>query len=378
MKLVFLLGSRGEWGYIRPIIELAIKSGHDVKICATNMSVLSQYGDLSTILVAEGYPIDFRILSSVEGDTVAAMAKSIGLLQISFVDYLQWIRPDWLILAGDRAEQLAAAVAASYCYIPTAHIQAGEKSGNIDGVARHAITKFVHLHFASNEDAHQRLLKMGEEAFRVYTTGAPQIDDIYTTEVISIQKMKEKGVLKDDQPYCVVCFHPDTDAPDASKAQVRILVDCVNALALNSIWILPNNDAGGHYIRDYILNHIDNNSIAHKNLDRNLYLSLLRHAEFLMGNSSSGILEAPSLKLPAINIGSRQEGRVQGQNVINVSGLSLSELNSAIAKARKLKAENSLQETVSPYGDGNSSRRILSILEKTVISSNFLRKRLTY
>jgi GDP/UDP-N,N'-diacetylbacillosamine 2-epimerase (hydrolysing) len=355
-----------------------MNSGHEVKICATNMSVLFQYGDLSAKLVAEGYPIDFRILSAVEGDTVASMAKSIGLLQISLVDYLQWVQPDWLILAGDRAEQLAAAVAASYCYIPTAHIQAGERSGNIDGVARHAITKFVHLHFASNEEASQRLLRMGEEPFRVHTTGAPQIDDIYTSEILSIPTLKERGVIKNGQPYFVVCFHPDTDAPDASKSQIKLLVECINALDSNSIWIMPNNDAGGHYIRDYIINHINSKSFVHTNLERSLYLSLLHHAEFLIGNSSSGILEAPSLKLPTINIGTRQDGRVQGENVINVSGLSVGEMNLAIEKARKMKSKRSIQGILSPYGDGKSSKRILTILEQTKIDSSFLQKRITY
>lgn len=378
MKLVFLLGSRGEWGYIRPLIEHALKAEHEVKICATNMSILFEYGDIASKLSTDGYPIDFRIISSVSGDTLPSMAKSIGLLEISLVDYLQWVEPDWLILAGDRAEQLAGAIVGSYCYIPTAHIQAGEKSGNIDGVARHAISKLVHLHFASNQDAYDRLIQMGEEEFRIHLTGAPQLDDIHQFEKYSIAELTHQNVLKNDSPYFVVCFHPDTNAMEASKQHLENLVASTSKLDATPVWILPNNDAGGEYIRDYVLDNLTNRGIAHANLDRRIYISLLHHAQFLIGNSSSGILEAPSLRLPVVNIGNRQEGRIQGENVINVSGEDEAQITHSISQAIKLKQLNLLEGSTSPYGDGKSSSRILKILESTKISPGFMQKKITY
>jgi len=342
------------------------------------MSVLNEYGDLATKLDREGYPIDFRILSSVAGDTLPSMAKSIGLLQITAVDYLEWLKPNWLILSGDRAEQLAAAIAGSYCYVPTAHIQAGERSGNIDGVARHAITKLVHLHFASNKDASDRLIKMGEEAFRVHLTGAPQLDDIHNLEKFSPDELLNQRIVKDPDPYFVVCFHPDTNQLPQSREHLQNLVEAVNNFDLNPVWILPNNDAWGESFRMLILDNLGKKGIAHSNLERRTYLSLISGAQFLLGNSSSGILEAPTLKLPAINIGNRQLGRVQGQNVINVPGNDVKVIIDAMKNAVVMRNSDSLSATNSPYGDGSSSEKILDILETTEITSNFLNKKLTY
>lgn len=378
MKLVFLLGSRGEWGYIRPIIQRAQESGHEVKICAVNMAVLYEYGDLASKISREGYPVDFRILSSISGDNLPSMAKGIGLLQISLIDYLQSYQPDWLILSGDRAEQLAGAISGSFCYLPTAHIQAGEISGNIDGVTRHAITKLVHLHFASNEDARSRLLKMGEQEFRVHLTGAPQLDDIVNCEKYSKKDLVKRGIIKSLSKYLVACFHPDTNALDVSKFHLKNLIEALSSIELEVAWIFPNNDAGGTYIKNYVLQNTGSRSFLHTNLPRQDYISLLYNAELMIGNSSSGILEAPSLKLPAVNIGDRQNGRIQGQNVINVGGNSVEEIIEGMNLAIKMKESDALSMCPSPYGDGHSSDKILKILEEIKIDGDFLNKKLTY
>lgn len=378
MKLIFLLGSRGEWGYISPIIDRAVGAGHEVKICATNMSVLYEYGDLASKLSKSGSPIAFKILSSVSGDTLSAMAKSIGLLELSLVDYLQWENPDWLILAGDRAEQLAGAIVGAYCYIPTAHIQAGERSGNIDGVARHAITKLVHLHFASNQDAFERLVSMGEEEFRIHLTGAPQLDDISNISIFSISDLRSHGIIQDDSDYFVACFHSDTNALQESQIQMQNLIEAMKKIKYKSIWILPNNDSGGEQIKRLILSNLRIQDTTHNNLDRRTYISLLKHAKFIIGNSSSGILEAPSLHLPAINIGRRQDGRIQGANVLNVDGFDSDQIVSAASEAVDLRASGFLESQPNPYGDGKSSDRILEILEETKITPELLQKKISY
>lgn len=378
MKLIFLLGSRGEWGYVSPIIDRAIGAGHEVKICATNMSVLYEYGDLASKLHKSGSPIAFKILSSVSGDTLSAMAKSIGLLELSLVDYLQWENPDWLILAGDRAEQLAGAIVGAYCYIPTAHIQAGERSGNIDGVARHAITKLVHLHFASNQDAFERLVRMGEEEFRIHLTGAPQLDDISNISIFSISELQSNGIIQDGSDYFVACFHSDTNALQDSQIHIQNLIKAMQKIKYKSIWILPNNDSGGEQIKRLILSNLRIQDTTHNNLDRRTYISLLKHAKFIIGNSSSGILEAPSLHLPAINIGRRQDGRIQGANVLNVDGFDSDQIVRVVNEAVKIKASGFLESQPNPYGDGKSSDRILETLEQTKITSELLQKKISY
>ena len=193
----FLLGSRGEWGYIRPVIEELQKRGRTYEICATNMAVLPEYGNIAKKIRDEGYVVTDMPLMALAGDSRFAMAKSLGVLIQSFVDVLARNKPKWLVLAGDRGEQLAGAIAGSYTYVPTAHIQAGELSGNIDGVARHAIARFAHVHFASNRDASSRLHRFGEQEERIFEVGAPQLDDIANKRYSS---REELALLPDLKP----------------------------------------------------------------------------------------------------------------------------------------------------------------------------------
>ena len=191
MKLLFFTGSRSEWGYLRPILEICKNKKIKFKICASNMLILDSFGEASKEIEKDGFKIDDKIFMALDGHTHVTMAKSLGILMSSFTDTLFREKPDWLIVAGDRGETLIATVAAAYMNIPIAHIQAGELSGNIDGQARHAIGKFAHLHFASNFDAYKRLKKLGEQEFRIFNYGAPQLDDLYNHKYIS----RKMGIL---------------------------------------------------------------------------------------------------------------------------------------------------------------------------------------
>ena len=176
-KIMFITGSRGEWGYIRPILRL-IQSRSDVRsiLVVTNMHLLPAYGNSFREIEKDGFSIDYKVNMSLDGYNHFTQAKSLGIFLTSLPDIIENERPDWVVLAGDRGEQLMGAIAASYTYTPVAHIQAGELSGNIDGMTRHAIGKLAHMHFAANKDAQERLLKLGEEEFRIFNVGAPQID----------------------------------------------------------------------------------------------------------------------------------------------------------------------------------------------------------
>ena len=365
MRLLFVNGSRGEWGYIKPIIDKLKNTDIEYNICATNMLLLAQHGSLVDEIEDQGYNVDYKIHMSIEGGSHTSMAKSIGLFTISFVDTIMSFKPDWVILAGDRGEQLAAAIASSYSYVPTAHIQAGELSGNIDGLARHAIGKLVHIHFASNKDAADRLIKLGEEKWRVHNVGAPQLDDMrFEASLSSRDKLSER--------YYLCVYHSVTEEFDQITQHIYDFCSAMKSEKRKRIWILPNNDAGSSLVRAEILDSMSEDEI-YDNLPRDKYLSLLKNCDCIIGNSSSGILEAPFYQIPAINIGNRQYGRIQADNVINCGNL-----KNEIIAAMRMVEKIDRKKIKSIYGDGKSSERIIDTLLKLNDNDTILNKRMTY
>jgi GDP/UDP-N,N'-diacetylbacillosamine 2-epimerase (hydrolysing) len=312
----------------------------------------------------------------VAGDTHSAMAKSIGLVTQSFVDVLMARKPDWVVLAGDRAEQLGAAIASTFMYIPTAHIQAGERSGNIDGVTRHAISKLVHLHFSSNPDASTRLKKMGEEEFRIIESGAPQLDSLIHDARPNKAELIARNLIPNSN-YALICFHPVTEDYENLGSQIVFMINSCKSIELPKVWILPNNDAGGDLIRESILSQKTSTDKIFSNLPREVYTSIMENAQFLFGNSSSGILEAASLNLPVINIGRRQANRLSAINVVNVD-YDETEVQSAIRKVQSPAFREIAREAINPYGDGMASARILTALQVANTSREFLVKSIAY
>jgi GDP/UDP-N,N'-diacetylbacillosamine 2-epimerase (hydrolysing) len=377
MKLLFINGSRGEWGYIRPIIRRCEQLGIDYSICATNMLMLPGYGMLVDEIKQDGFKVEDEIYMSLEGSNHYTMVKSLGIFLISFVDVLYRQRPDWIILAGDRGEQLMGSVAGAYTYTPVAHIQAGERSGNIDGTARHAIGKFAHLHLAANADAVERLLKLGEEPFRVHNVGAPQLDELNEGLISTMADLRRSYHIEESEPYLLVAQHPVTEEMDRAEEQVKVLVHALNRFQMRKIWILPNNDAGSETTRRVLLQERRSDSYIYENLTRKDYLGLLKHCRAIVGNSSSGLLEAPTFGIPAVNIGRRQNDRVQGKNVINVS-FELEPCVAAIEKAISPTFRESLLDCSNPYGDGQSAQRILEVLYNTFVDNRLLVKNLMY
>lgn len=377
MKLLFLTGSRGEWGYIRPIIKEAASRKVNTAICATNMLLLNEHGSLIDEIKNDGYNICDEISMALGGDCYYSMAKSLGVLLTGFIETLKRERPDWLILAGDRGEQLMGAIAASYTYTPVAHIQAGERSGNIDGVARHAIGKLVHLHFAANHDAAQRLKNLGEEEFRIHNVGAPQIDELVEFTLLTKSQLNLALRLSLAQDYLLVVFHGVTEDGGDNEHNARSLVDAINDFGMQSIWIMPNNDTGSAMVRSYITDKRTSSIHTYQNLSRLTYLSLLKGCKAIVGNSSSGLLEAPTFSTPCVNIGRRQQSRIRGKNVIDCEPIT-SHILESIKLATSDDFRNSLQGISNPYGDGLSSHRILDVILDTAINDSLLTKKLTF
>jgi UDP-hydrolysing UDP-N-acetyl-D-glucosamine 2-epimerase len=378
MKLLFLTGSRGEWGYIRPILKLCQQQPTlEYSICATNMHLLPAYGMAVDEIRADGFRVDDEIYMSLEGHNHYTMVKSLGIFLCSFADVLRRVQPDWLILAGDRGEQLMGAICAGYTYVPTAHIQAGELSGNIDGIARHALGKFAHLHFASNADAAERLRRLGEEEFRIHLVGAPQLDELVSGFYSTPAELLATHGFDVHRPYIMVVVHPVTEEYADAENQIRVLGEALKAIDLPKIWILSNNDAGSDIIRRGINRYRHGETLVFANLKRQDYLGFLKNARCLVGNSSSGILEAPTFKVAAVNIGRRQHNRIQGKNVINVPH-DQAAIRAAIQMACSVEFQAQLADCVNPYGDGRSSERILQILGSMPRTAELLAKQLTY
>jgi UDP-hydrolysing UDP-N-acetyl-D-glucosamine 2-epimerase len=381
MKTIAVVtGSRGEYGYIRPILkELERTREPAYHLIATNLHLLPEFGFSIEEIERDGFVIGDRLYMALDGYTPSSMSKSLGVCLMGMADILSRVRPDYVLLAGDRGEQLMAAIAAAHMNIPVAHIQAGELSGNIDGTVRHAITRFAHLHFASSEEAAERLRRMGEEPFRIHVTGAPQLDDLMNGHFAAPEEVASLMRLDLSRPVVLFVQHPVTEEYRQTAAHLRETLDALSALALQTVAVFPNNDAGNAEIRRLLEQHRWPSMRIERNLPRALFAGLMNIASVMVGNSSSALIEAPAFKLPAVNIGTRQRGRQRGGNVIDVAN-DRRAIRQAIEQAlapgfrKRLKAKCD-----NPYaGDGQVSRRILEVLRTTPITEALLKKQLSY
>ena len=340
------------------------------------MAVLNRFGKLSEVIKHEGYPVVGEFYTAVDGDDNLALAKSFGLVSLSAADWLMNHNYDWIIVSGDRVEQLAFVVVASLSNKAICHIQAGERSGNIDGKNRHAIARYAHLHMAANTEAAERLIRSGEDPNRVKVTGAPQIDDMVSQQLPTVLELKERNVVNVDK-FALAVFHGVTEDLEASKNGIKVLIETLTEIDLPIVWIGSNNDTLGSFIEQKIIASLRVNDKFYSNLNRLDYLAILANCEFIIGNSSSGILEAPTFSKPAVNLGRRQADRFRGDNVIDCD-YSKEEIVSAIIKARSDQFKSLCTQSKNPYGSGDSSKQILDVLENTVVNSSFLIKQITF
>ncbi len=376
-KILFITGSRGEYGYIRPILNL-IKRSDDLEfeIVGTNMHLLPEFGDSIEEFKKDKFEVKYQPLMTLSGYTPASMVKSLSVFGLSLPDILSTAKPDIILLAGDRGEQLMAAIAGAHMNIPVAHIQAGELSGNIDGLSRHAIARFTHIHFAANKDAEERLIRSGEQEFRVFNVGAPQLDEFLNGNVTSDLELQHK-YRGFDKNFILFVQHSVTEQHERAYEQVKLTLNVLHKIGHSVIAILPNSDAGSASV----VRAFEENSFAklhtYRNVPREDYAGFLKHALCIVGNSSSGLLEAPTFKLPAVNIGRRQEGRCQGSNVINCNH-SFDDIFNSINHAVTDEFRNTLINIENPYGDGRSSERIVKILSSIEINDKLLNKELAF
>jgi GDP/UDP-N,N'-diacetylbacillosamine 2-epimerase (hydrolysing) len=378
MKVAFITGSRSEWGYIRPIIRLIERDPElDYALIVTNMHLLPDFGSSICEIEQDGFRIAERIFMPYDGFTGLTMTKSQATLLSELPGALERISPDVLLLAGDRGEQFMGAIAGVHMRVPVAHIQSGELSGHVDGIVRHAITKLAHIHFAANEEFAQRVRNLGEEEFRIHVTGAPLIDELVEGMFDCPEQLAARLHFEPGQPLILAVQHPVAEEERAAGEQVQETIAALLEIDAQTIFISPNSDAGSHAIRQRLAQLKNGHTRVVQNLPRSQYLGLLKIAAAIVGNSSSGILEAPTFGTPCVNIGRRQRGRLQADHVINVDYCrhaiagAIRETLSPVFVARPRQATN-------PYENGGAARRIVDILKDTDLTHGLLNKELTF
>jgi GDP/UDP-N,N'-diacetylbacillosamine 2-epimerase (hydrolysing) len=308
--------------------------------------------------------------------------KGLGIQLQGLVQTVLRIQPDFLLVLGDREESIAAALVSTYMNIPLAHIAGGDRViGNADDQIRHAVTKLAHIHLTTNKESKARVLSLGEQEFRVHDVGNPGLDRLMEVEELSLAQVSGniKFQLLETEPYLILIQHPLSSEIKDAYRQMKITLDAIKAMGIKTIISFPNSDAGGLEIIRAIAEYDSLPFIyTAKNIPRVDFVNLLRNAACLVGNSSSGILEAPMLKLPVVNVGNRQIGRLHAENVQFVSH-DQDQIISAIQKAVYDESYiSSVNGCSNPYGDGASSHKIAEIIANTVIDDNLLIKDITY
>lgn len=381
-KISILTATRAEYGLLKPIISRFLKNAEfEINIVVTGAHLSPEFGLTYKEIESDGYKVNKKIEMLLSADSSVAISKSMGLAMISFAEYFEEFKPDLLIVLGDRYETLAVAIAAMNQRIPIAHLYGGETTeGALDESIRHAITKLSYLHFTSTEEYRKRVIQLGEDPKRVFRVGAVGIENILNQPLLSKRNLADSIQFSLNKTYAVVTFHPVTLEENQSLEQIKELLKvCENNQDINFLITKANADAGGRIINEKIDEYVEKhtNAIAFTSLGLERYLSALKHCDFVIGNSSSGLLEAPSFGIPTINIGDRQKGRLQAESVINSEPTFL-EINKSLKVALSNEFKDLAKKTSNPYGDGNTSTKVVSIITEFLNQNKFNLKKKFY
>ena len=368
-KICVITGTRAEYGLLRPLV----KKIHDdselkLQLVATGMHLSPEFGLTYREIEEDGFIIDEKVEILLSSDTSTGISKSMGLAMIGFADALQRLQPDMIVVLGDRYEIFAAASAAMIHKIPIAHIHGGETTeGAFDEAMRHAITKMSYLHFTSTEAYRKRVIQLGENPDRVFNTGALGIENIKVLNLLGKNELEHSIQFKIEDPTALVTFHPVTLENHTAQVQFQELLNALDkAENLRIIFTKANADTEGRVINGMIDNYVEqtkHKSIAFTSLGQLRYLSVLKYVNLVIGNSSSGIVEAPSFHVPTINIGDRQKGRIQAQTVINCLP-EKAEIYNAIHLGLSAEFNEAIRDVMNPYGDGDVSIKIIKEIKK--------------
>lgn len=375
IKVCFVTGSRAEYGLLYWIMkEIQADPEFELQIVATGMHLSPEFGLTYRFIEDDGFIINKKVEMLLSSDTSIGIAKSIGLGVIGFSEVMSSLKPDIIIVLGDRFEILAAVQAALVAKIPVAHIAGGDTTeGAFDEAIRHSITKMSHLHFVTNEKAARRVRQLGENPDHIYNVGSPGIDQIKRLKLLEREELKNRLAFNFRKKNLLVTFHPVTLDMQPAAEQFQELLDALDTFQdkVGVIFTKPNADTNGRALINMIDSYVSSrtNAKAFTSLGQLLYLSAVAQVDAVVGNSSSGLYEVPSFNKPTVNIGDRQKGRLQAASVINCRPLA-EEITRSILEAFQMDCSN----TVNPYGNGNSSREIVKRLKEFTEYGSLLQK----
>jgi UDP-hydrolysing UDP-N-acetyl-D-glucosamine 2-epimerase len=376
-KIAVVTTSRADFSHLYwPLRDLSTHPEVDLRLVVMGPHLSHEFGFTIQEIEKDGFTIDARVECLLSSNSDIGMAKTIGVATLSLSDLFGQMRPDLLLLIADRYEMLAPASVALALRIPIAHIEGGEISeGAIDDAVRNALSMMSHIHFTSTDGARQRVIAMGEEEWRVHRAGAPSLDHLRRQTLLSREQVESRMRIDLRQPTILAIYHPVTLLRDTVQ-EADALFAALETLPDQILFCYPNADAGSRTLIDRSKSFLGSQKQDRifVNLDPITYWGLLRQADLLVGNSSSGIMETGSFALPTVNVGVRQQGRERAANVIDAAADKQSILG-AIAKARSSDFRDSLRGMINPYGEGRASETIVRVLTTVPLSQDLLIKR---
>lgn len=376
-RIAVVTGSRADYGLLYWILRTIQDSqGLELDLLVTGTHLSPEFGLTVRDIEADRFPVGARIEVLLSSDSGVGTAKAMGLGLLGFTEVLAAHQPDILLVLGDRFETFAAVAAAMPLQIPVAHIHGGEQThGVIDELIRHAITKMSHLHFAAAEAYAARILQMGEEPWRIVVSGAPGVEAIQRSPRVPLEELCARWGLSLEKTSLLVTYHPVTTDREGTDPGIEELLKALETVDAEVLFTYPNADSGGRAVLEAIqaFVHSQTNSRLVVNLGQPAYFTLMATVSAMVGNSSSGLLEAPSFKLPVVNIGDRQSGRLRAANVIDVAP-TVEDILAGVQKALDPAFRRGLAGLCNPYGTGEASRIIVSTLESVPLGATLLRK----
>jgi len=378
-KILYISGTRADYGLMKQtLFSIRQHPKLQIEIVAAGMHLMPKFGKTIQEIKKDGFKIH-EIKTVYKRDNKESMSNFIGEFVLKLTRLAKKIKPDIIFVQGDRAEMLAGAIVGAYLTIPVAHTHGGDVTTTVDEFARHAITKLAHIHFAATKKSAERIVKMGEDSWRIFLVGAPGLDSIFNKKLLSKKELAKKYNLDFSKPILLILQHPVTTEIEDAPRQMRKTMTAAKELGYQTIVIYPNADPGGRGMikviekyREYPFFRI------YKSIPSLDYLSLLRNISAIVGNSSSGIIESIPFCLSAINIGDREKRRERTENIIDAD-YNKEEIKKAIKKAvfdRKFRGK--VKKCKNPYGDGKTGEKIADILSKIKIDKKLLQKQITY
>lgn len=379
-KICVVTGTRAEYGLLKPVIDaILLHPKLALQLVVAGMHLEERFGLTIKEIEQDGIKIDGKVKLCPEIDSGLETAKSIGVGIKDFAEVYDKLRPDIVLVLGDRFEPLAAAIAAAFMRIPVAHIHGGDRTkGGLDEPTRHSISKFASIHFPVTKNSAERLIKMGEAPENIFVSGAPGLDSIINSPIPSKDSLEKYLGFKLKKPTILFVQHSISTRPELSRKQITESLQAIVDLKYETILICPNSDSGNKAIFEEI-EKFKKHKFIHilKSMKHEYYLSLMKNADVMVGNSSSGIIEAPSFKLPVVNIGWRQEDRERAINIIDCVHKK-EEIISSIKKALSEEFKESLKDCVNPYGNGTAGKLVAKNLSEIMLSKELIEKKITY